>query len=34
VEYLCIGFKEMHPSKAYCIEKEKVKEKFPHFPIG
>jgi len=33
LEYLCIGFKEMHPNKACCMEKEKVREQFPHFPI-
>jgi len=30
MEYLHIGFKGMHPSKACWIEKEKVREKFPH----
>ena len=33
VRYLRIGFKGMHPSKARWMEKEKVREKFPHFPI-
>ena len=33
VEYLHVGFKGMHPSKAKWIEKEKVREKFPHFPV-
>lgn len=34
VEYLRIGFKEMHPSKARQMEKEKVRDKFSHFPIN
>ena len=33
VEYLRIGFKGMHPSKARWTEKEKMRDKFPHFPI-
>ena len=33
VEYLRIGLKGMHPSKAQWMEKEKVREKFPRFPI-
>ena len=33
VEYLRVGFKGMHPSKARWLEKEKVREQFPHFPI-
>jgi len=33
VEYLQVGFKGMHPSKAKWMEKERVREKFPHLPI-
>jgi len=33
VEYIHVGFKGMHPSKARWMEKEKVREKFPHLPI-
>ena len=33
MNYVHIGFKGLHPSKAHWIEKEKVREKFPHFPI-
>ena len=33
VEYLQIGFKGMHPSKAKWLEKEIVREQFPHLPI-
>jgi len=33
VEYLQVGFKGMHPSKAKWLEKERVREKFPHFRI-
>jgi len=33
VECLRVGFKGMHPSKAKWLEKERVREQFPHFPI-
>ena len=33
VEYLRVGFKGMHPSKAKWLEKERVREQFPHLPI-
>ena len=33
VEYLRVGFKGMHPSKAKWLEKEKVREQFPHLPV-
>ena len=33
VEYLQVGFKGMHPSKAKWLEKERLREKFPHLPI-
>ena len=33
LEYLQVGFKGMHPNKARWMEKEKVREQFPHFPI-
>jgi len=33
VEYLLVGLKGMHPSKAKWLEKEKVREQFPHLPI-
>ena len=33
VEYLQVGFKGMHPSKAKWLEKERVREQFPHLPI-
>ena len=33
VEYLRVGFKGMHPKKARWMEKDKVREQFPHLPI-
>ena len=33
VEYLRVGIKGSHPSKAKWIEKEKVREQFPHLSI-
>ena len=33
VEYIRVGFKGTNPSKARWMEKEKVREKFPHLPI-
>jgi hypothetical protein len=33
VEYLRVGLKGTHPSKSWWIEKEKVREKFPHLPV-
>ena len=33
VEYLQVGFKGMNPSKTKWLEKERVREQFPHFPI-
>jgi hypothetical protein len=33
VNYLCVGLKGTHPSKAKWIEKEKVRELFPHLPV-
>jgi hypothetical protein len=33
VEYLRVGLKGTHPSKAWWIEKEKVREKFPHLSV-
>ena len=33
VEYLRAGFKGMHPSKAKWLDKERVREQFPHLPI-
>jgi len=33
VEYLRVGFKVMHPSKAKWLEKERVREQLAHFPI-
>jgi hypothetical protein len=33
VEYIRVGLKGRYPSKAWWIEKEKVREQFPHLPI-
>jgi len=33
VEYLRVGLKGKYPSKSWWIEKEKVKEQFPHISI-
>jgi len=33
MEYLRVSFKGMHPRKAKWLEKERVREQFPHFPI-
>jgi hypothetical protein len=33
VDYLRVGLKGTHPSKAKWIEKNKVRELFPHLPI-
>ena len=33
VEYIHVGFKGMHSSKSRWMEKEKLREKFPHLPI-
>ena len=33
VDYLRVGIKGTHPSKAKWIEKGKVREKFPHLPV-
>jgi len=34
VDYLRVGLKATHPSKAKWIEKNKVRELFPHLPIN
>ena len=33
VDYLWVGLKGTHPSKAKWIEKDKVRELFPHLPV-
>lgn len=33
VEYIHVGFKGIHPSKDRWMEKEKVRDKFPHLRI-
>jgi hypothetical protein len=33
VDYLQVGLKGTHPSKAKWIEKDKVRRLFPHLPI-
>jgi len=33
VNYLRVGLKGTHPSKAKWIEKDKVRELFPHLPV-
>jgi hypothetical protein len=33
VNYLQVGLKGTHPSKAKWIEKDKVRELFPHLPV-
>jgi hypothetical protein len=33
IDYLRVGLKGTHPSKAKWIEKDKVRELFPHLPI-